>query len=294
MELLSVNQHVGADQIVESRSAIRRENKRQEKQKNNQEPVRRHSVFIVWGTILVALLMTALILNQTILSSKFVKHEITHSNLSETLMDNVNSGLSRYGVSTGAVSEHEANKLITQAVDQVYSGESIDLNLQPVLGDLNNSVSQAASQYGITGQLPSSVESNINSGISNTVNQQLNTPQVKQFTGAISIAKTVVHFIMLVSSIGLILMLLTSILKKHVIRSFSWIALWSSILLYGIILGLRGVVTAIGAHYPDYSSFTAQLATDFYSRSTNYWLILLILTIALFCWRITIKVFRGR
>ena len=278
---------------METRSAIRR--KQQQKTLNNGlEQPHRHPLVIVWGTILVVLLMIALILNQTFLNARFINHEISRSNLSSTLMETVNSNLSQYGISTTALSDKEANKLVTQAVDQVYSGKEINLNLQPVINNVDNSASQMAARYGISAGVTNSMTSGVSGEVASAINSQLNTSQVKQFTSMISIAKTVDHVIALISAIGLGLMILVAVLRKYFIRSFSWVGLWSSLITYVLILGLGEIVNQIGSNYPDFISFTAQLGTDFHSQAISFWLILLIFTIVLFGWRIVRGVLKRR
>lgn len=277
---------------METRSAIRR--KQQEKLSSSSEKPHRHPLTIVWGTILVVLLMLSLMLNQTLLNARFVNHEISRSNLSSTLMETVNSNLSQYGISTTALSDKEANKLVTQAVDQVYSGKEINLNLQPVINNVGNSASQTAARYGISAEVTNSMTSDVSDEVASAINSQLNTSQVKQFTSMISIAKTVDHSVALISAIGLGIMILVAVLRKYFIRSFSWVGLWSSLITYVLILGLGALINQIGSNYPDFSSFTAQLGTDFHSQAIGSWLVLLIFTVILFGWRIVRGVLKRR
>lgn len=277
---------------METRSAIRR--KQQEKLSSSSEKPHRHPLTIVWGTILVVLLMLSLMLNQTLLNARFVNHEISRSNLSSTLMETVNINLSQYGISTTALSDKEANKLVTQAVDQVYSGKEINLNLQPVINNVGNSASQTAARYGISAEVTNSMTSDVSDEVASAINSQLNTSQVKQFTSMISIAKTVDHVVALISAIGLGIMILVAVLRKYFIRSFSWVGLWSSLITYVLILGLGALINQIGSNYPDFSSFTAQLGTDFHSQAIGSWLVLLIFTVILFGWRIVRGVLKRR
>ena len=277
---------------METRSAIRR--KQQEKLSSSSEKPHRHPLTIVWGTILVVLLMLSLMLNQTLLNARFVNHEISRSNLSSTLMETVNSNLSQYGISMTALSDKEANKLVTQAVDQVYSGKEINLNLQPVINNVGNSASQTAARYGISAEVTNSMTSDVSDEVASAINSQLNTSQVKQFTSMISIAKTVDHVVALISAIGLGIMILVAVLRKYFIRSFSWVGLWSSLITYVLILGLGALINQIGSNYPDFSSFTAQLGTDFHSQAIGSWLVLLIFTVILFGWRIVRGVLKRR
>lgn len=277
---------------METRSAIRR--KQQEKLSSSSEKPHRHPLTIVWGTILVVLLMLSLMLNQTLLNARFVNHEISRSNLSSTLMETVNSNLSQYGISTTALSDKEANKLVTQAVYQVYSGKEINLNLQPVINNVGNSASQTAARYGISAEVTNSMTSDVSDEVASAINSQLNTSQVKQFTSMISIAKTVDHVVALISAIGLGIMILVAVLRKYFIRSFLWVGLWSSLITYVLILGLGALINQIGSNYPDFSSFTAQLGTDFHSQAIGSWLVLLIFTVILFGWRIVRGVLKRR
>lgn len=278
---------------METRSAIRHE-QQQKMVNNSQEQPRRHPLIIIWGIVFTVLLMISLIIGQTLLNARFVNHEIMRSNISSTLMENVDGNLSQYGISTSALTDKESNKLITQAVTQIYSGKEINLNLQPIIKNVSDSASQAAASYGITASLPNSVTSSVGDELSQTINEQLNTTQIKQFTNAIVIAKAVDHTVMIISVIALGGLLLLATLKKSFVRSLSWICLWSTLIGYALIVGLRGMITQIGEHYPDFSSFTAQLGMDFNSQALNYWLILLLITIVLFSWRIVMKVLRKR
>lgn len=237
----------------------------------------------------MVLLMLSLILNQTILNAKFVTNEITHSDLSSTLIENINGSLSQYGISTSAISKREANRLITQAVDQVYAGKKINLDLEPVVSGLDNSVSQAAAQYGIEGQLPNSVSSGISSTLSASINNQLNTPEVEQFTSIISIVRTVNHLIMIISVLVLLFLIILTVLRRNFVQVFSWIGLWGTIIGCLLIMGLAEMIVQLGSLYPDYSSFTAQLATAFRSQALHLWLIILVLTILLFGYRLLIR-----
>lgn len=209
-------------------------------------------------------------------------------------METVNSNLSQYGISTTALSDKEANKLVTQAVDQVYSGKEINLNLQPVINNVGNSASQTAARYGISAEVTDSMTAGVSDEVANAINSQLNTSQVKQFTSVISIAKTVDHVIALISVIGLGIMALVAVLRKYFIRSFSWVGLWSSLITYALILGLGALINQIGSNYPDFSSFTAQLGTDFHSQAISSWLVILIFTVILFGWRIVRGVLKRR
>lgn len=269
---------------METRSTFRHE-QQQLKAKKSSPKRSRHPLVVIWGIVLVTLLMLSLILNQTILNVRFVNHEITRSNLSSVLIKTVNNNLAEYGVST-TLSDKETNKLVTQAVDQIYSGKEINLNLQPVIGNVDSAASQAAARYGLSTEIPNSVTSGVSDEISTTINGQLNTPQVKQLTSIISIAKVVDHVVMVVSIIGLGIMFLFALFRRNFVRLFSWIGLWSSLIVYVLILGLGEIITQIGENYPDFSSLTAQVGMDFHSQALNWWLILLVVTIILFIWRI--------
>lgn len=243
---------------------------------------------------MVGLLMLSSVLGQTILSARFVSHEINNSSLSSTLMNTVNTNLSRYGISTDVISTKESNRLINQAVKQIYSGKPINLNLQPVTSSVGNSVSQAAAEYGISANIPSSITSGVNSSLSTAVNNELNTSQVKRLTNGISIAKMVNHIVMIASLIALVVMVIMAVIQRHLLSSFSWISLWGTVVVYGLIWCFASLIAQIGAQFPDYSSFTAQLAGDFQTAARGSWLILLLSTVILFGLRLGRKLLQGR
>jgi membrane-anchored glycerophosphoryl diester phosphodiesterase (GDPDase) len=116
---------------VTTRSELRAQ--RQEKVEKSVEksieetPKKRHFLYCLWGVICVTLLGLTLLINSTLLNVNFVKEEVTSSSLESVMLNQVNSSLTQYGISTSVLKKSDTDKLINQAIDQVYAGEKLIL-----------------------------------------------------------------------------------------------------------------------------------------------------------------------
>src|SRR5699024_11994507 len=80
------------------------------------------------------------------------------------MLNQVNSSLIQYGISTSVLKKSDTDKLINQAIDQVYAGEKINLDLSPIVNNVGTSVNSQLAQYGLsTSMLPAGSSSAIRS-----------------------------------------------------------------------------------------------------------------------------------
>ena len=84
----------------------------------------------------MTLLGLALLVNSTLLNVNFVKEEVTSSSLESVMLSQVNSGLTQYGISTSVLKKSDTDKLINQAIEQIYAGEKINLDLSSVVNSV--------------------------------------------------------------------------------------------------------------------------------------------------------------
>ena len=279
-----------------TRSELRR-TQRQEKVEQSIEVTsqKHHFLYCLWGVICVTLLGLALLVNSTLLNVNFIKKEVTSSSLESVILSQVNSSLTQYGISTSVLQKSDTDKLINQAIDQIYAGEKIKLDLSPVVNSVNSSVNSQLAQYGLsTSMLPAGSSSAITSNINSMVNSQLNTPEVAQLINGIKIAKTITNFILAISIIGLIVLILKGLWRRHLISSFRWICLWGTILYTGTVMAIHALALQIGEGQPDLSPFISQVANDFQQTGFHISMIIIVVSIVLFILQFVKRKWRPR
>ena len=279
-----------------TRSELRRR-QRQEKVEQSIEVTsqKHHFLYCLWGVICVTLLGLALLVNSTLLNVNFIKKEVTSSSLESVILSQVNSSLTQYGISTSVLQKSDTDKLINQAIDQIYAGEKIKLDLSPVVNSVNSSVNSQLAQYGLsTSMLPAGSSSAITSNINSMVNSQLNTPEVAQLINGIKIAKTITNFILAISIIGLIVLILKGLWRRHLISSFRWICLWGTILYTGTVMAIHALALQIGEGQPDLSPFISQVANDFQQTGFHISMIIIVVSIVLFILQFVKRKWRPR
>lgn len=274
-----------------TRSEIRAQ--REAAEKENQSPVadpepvveRSHHFFNFWGTICLILFVLSTVLNATILSPRFVLHEVRNSVVETTITDQVNGALERYGVPTSILTDKNTGRLLNQAVNQVYAGKNIHLDLSRVTQRAGAAADSQLAQYGLAG-VGSAASSALSQNVNSVVNSQLNTPAVENLANGIHLAKVVVNAIFMVTGIGLVALAILAIFGRHFAQSFSRMGIWT-VVVDGALCGLVGkLAPQLAADQPDYTAFVAQLSTDFMRTAFTTIGLVLVVTIILLIWRI--------
>ncbi|MGN1279212.1 MAG: hypothetical protein ACI4T4_00860, partial [Limosilactobacillus sp.] len=164
-----------------------------------------HHFFNLWGTICLVLFVLSTILNATVLNPKFILHEVRNSVMETTITDQVNGALERYGIPTSVLTDKDTDRLLNQAVDQVYAGKNIHLDLSTVTQRAGAAADSQLAQYGLGG-VGSAASAALSQNVNSVVNAQLNTPTVANLANGIHLAKTVTNAIFAVTGIGLVLL----------------------------------------------------------------------------------------
>lgn len=231
----------------------------------------------------------SMILNATLLNPKFILREVRDSVVETTITDQVNGALQRYGVPTSLLTDKDTDHLLTQAVNQVYAGKSIHLDLSRVTQRAGATADSELAQYGLAG-VGSAVSADLTQNVNNVVNSQLNTPVVARLANGIHLTKLVTNAIFMVTGIGLLILIVLAILGRHFAQSFSWIGIWA-VVIDGLVCGAIGkLAPQLAADQPDYAAFVAQLSAAFIHTAVVILGPILVVTIVLFIWRI----FAGR
>ena len=273
---------------------------RQQQQANTISPDKkprqpRHPMRTFWGVVALLLLGISLLLNQTILNQHFAEHEVQRSNLASTVNNNLNQVAGKYGINDGALDESTTNKLLTQAVDQIYAGKPLQLDFSSAIKKSMNSAAPSIDGVQIPkGLLSSSVGSAASDGISASLNQQINTPEVQQFTNILQVWKNINRIVMLASAILLVVVLAVLLVGRASLGSFLRLIGISTVLL-GLITELfKGLIISIGQRFPDYWALIVQVANDMAKVGINYCLALGVLFIILIIIGITTHGIRQR
>lgn len=247
----------------------------------------RHLAFRWWSGLILAITLLLALFNSTLLNPRFVKHEITDSALESLMLDQVNSELTQYGISTSVLKKSTTNKLIDQAVDQVYAGKKIQLDFSPVLNNVNSAVNSQLSQYGLsTAMVSQGSLATITNTINSNVNAQLNTAEVTQLINGIQVAKLVVKILLVVNLILLLVMLLKSLWRQQLLVSWGWGCLIGLIIFSLLIVGIKTLAVQLGSFNSDLSPFVSQVANDFFRTGVHYSVGLAMVTVLLLLGRL--------
>lgn len=247
----------------------------------------RHLALRWWSGLVLALTLLLLLVNSTLLNPRFVKHEITNSELESLMLNQVNSELTQYGISTSTLKKSTTDKLVDQAVDQVYAGKKIQLDFSPLLNNVNSAVNSQLSQYGLsTAMFSQGSSATIANTINSNVNAQLNTAEVTQLIDGIQVAKLVVKILLVINLLLLLVMLLKSIWRQQLLVTWSWGGLVGLIIYSLLILGIKTLAVQLGSFNSDLSPFISQVAGDFLKTGIHYSLVLAIVVVLLFLGRL--------
>ena len=231
------------------------------------------------------LFILSAILNATILNPKFVLHEVRNSVVETTITDQVNGALERYGVPTSVLTDKDTDRLLNQAVNQVYAGKNIHLDLSTVTQRAGAAADSQLAQYGLAG-VGSAASSALSQNINSVVNGQLNTPTVARLANGIHLAKVAANMIFTITGIGLMVLAVLAVLGRHFAQSFSRMGIWT-VIIDGALCGAIGkLAPQLAADQPDYTAFVAQLSTDFMRTALTMIGMVLVVTIILLIWRI--------
>lgn len=243
----------------------------------------RHLALRWWSGLILALTLLLVLFNGTLLNPRFAKHEITDSTLESSMLNQVNGELTQYGISTSALKKSTTDKLVGQAVDQVYAGEKIQLDFSPLLDNVNSAVNSQLSQYGLsTALLPQESSATIANTVNSNINAQLNTTEVTQLIHGIQVAKLVVKILLVVNLILLLVMLLKSLWRQQLLINWSWGCLVGLIIYSALIVGIKTLAVQWGSADSDLSPFVSQIASDFLGIGFHYSVGLAVVTALLF------------
>lgn len=217
-----------------------------------------------WGIIITAIVMFAVILNGTILNQKFIAQEISQSTIGDEIVSKANASLHQYGIEGSVVTHHDVQKLLKQAIGQLYNGQTINLDLSSVDSRLNNAVnnrlaSSCVSDSVATSTVTNSLESEVNS----TINQSLNTAAVQQAARVIKTARVINMAVIVIGGALIILNLLGALIKHYFLDQVMWLGAGGAVLASALTLVVRQGLPTLAHALPDASELAVSFASDF-------------------------------
>lgn len=233
--------------------------------------------FNLIGIIVLTIFLLASIFNSTIFNQRFVAREISKSAISSTIVANVNQELSQYGLPDNVMTKKQANRLVRSSVKQIYAGDEIKLNLNPVFIRAAKLINQNLVGLGIsTSQLPTAVTSTVKTKINATITQQINTARVKEVASELLLAKRITTIALIGSGILLLLLVVWALIGRHLIMSLSWILIISSLLSLGFIKAITVFLSNFVKNSASLSALSSQAIQDFGHFGNELVLVILI------------------
>lgn len=254
----------------------------------NQDPAvwrSSHLGFNICGIIVLVLLMLSLIGSRTVFNKRFVMHELTSSTVEADLLDQVQAELGQYGIPRKVLTKDDTDQIVKTVVNQAFAGQELNLDLSRVTNRLAGQANSQLAQFGIsTNLLPAGTTAAVSDSVNSAVNLRINTPQVKQAISSLQLARTINTVVLSISSILMVILLLWAAIRRHLIRSFSWISTIALLISGGLVMVIKGFIPQLAAASPEYSSLAVQLAADFQTAALT-WLALLAV-VAIILWGI--------
>lgn len=255
-----------------------------ENQQYNGMPARQtHWKTVVGLVICLWALLVSFWLYRTILNKNFATAEVKQTVVADQLNQEVDNVLADYVVPRSVLTKQESVKLTKQAVTDVYNNQSINLDLSSVTDRLESSVSEMAGNYGVdVNSVAGSSLNALTNQLNSTVNQRVNTQQVKVFTHQLHVAKLVNMAVLAASGVLTIVLLVSAVVKRGFLSISSWALTLTSVLFAVSILTSGSIARQFSRAIPDFSSSIVAVWGDV-SRF-GWYLVALVVVLAIICW----------
>lgn len=181
-------------------------------------------------TVAVTVLGLTILLAMTVLNGGFASRVVTNGPAPAQLQGAINQAAGQSGAPTGLVTQSEARQLLRTAVQQVYADQPVNLDLAPIEGRL---ASQAAAVTGLpNGLMAGAAATMVTNQLAATVNDRVNTPQVRELTAALATGRRV-NLVAMIGAGGLLVVCVWLALSWPGVLTMgvlSWALLWATLL----------------------------------------------------------------
>lgn len=276
----------------------REEYRRQQSAANNQyvdeplppEPRRGHFHTIISLALCLWVLLTSFWLYRTIFNEGFATREVSSTVVAEQLNQEVENAMSAYAVPRSVLTKQESVKLARQAVSNVYDNQAINLDLSSLTDRMESSVSSAASSYGVdVDSIAGGSLNALTNQLNSTVNQRVNTQQVKTFTKQLHVAKIVNMAALAISGVLTIVLLVTALIQRGFFPVLSWSVVITTVLLAGSIMVSGSVAKQFSRAVPDFSSSIVSVWGDVAKVGWHLVIALVVLMVIIWVGRIILR-----
>lgn len=214
--------------------------------------LRIHSIINL--AIVLWLFLASFWLYRTIFNKQFAIREASSTAVADQIDSAVDSALEQYNLPHSILTKKETNRLVREAVSDVYDNQRISLDLSPITNQLQSSVSGALSSYGIDSSLAGNSINAISTQLNSVVNDKVNNDDVKNFTAGLHTATLIDQAVMAVSGILLVVQLVAAIFRRYLLKLFAWAGIIATALLAVTISLSRQIVLEATQALPDLSA----------------------------------------
>ena len=242
----------------------------------------RHWLIKLVGILAMVILFVCSLARTTILNEHYMAREIDHTEVSEQLKNDVNASLASYGIDNDIVTEKQASKLLKQAVHQVYRGETIHLDFDDVLENLEGQTTATLSNFGV----PSSVikdlpTESLNTQLSSSINSRINGEEIQEVESELKLARALTLCGLIASIVILLLIVIIDWFSQMIVSDFKWIVLIGALLNGGLLLIAKPIAMSFAQDYASYQQVIMKICQDVFKTGWQIVIVEIVLAIVL-------------
>lgn len=243
---------------------------RKHEQINNDEPVQnlkaakpKHHFGLRLIMVITGLVFfISLLFSRTVLNSTYMSHQVVSSSIGSNIEQSVNSQLQKYGVNNqDIVPEGAINQVVQKMAEQLYAGQTVQVDQQIVSSAVNNGLRNSNSNATALGM---GLSNTIASQAVNVINNQLNTNQLNTYASDIQTLVNVNRITMIISGVLLVIWFVLAVFSRIFVSAISSTLFWTG-LLGGIGFGavyLSNIVGQLSNQYQVASDLIKQVGND--------------------------------
>lgn len=236
---------------------------RKQYRKSTVQPVRvaHHWGTTVLGVIAAVVLLVCALAQTTVLNESFMVNQIASSQVGQEVKNDINASLSSYGIDDQIITTKQTNRLLKQAVHQIYEGKNIRLDMSGVMGNVEDKAGNTLSSYGVPSSVINSLPTgSLNDQVSSIVNSRINNDDVTELEGWLRTLRLVTIIGLILSVIVLLLIVIRDAVAKTVVRDFRWVTLLSGIVSAGLVMVIKPVLQSYASDYASFSNVINQIS----------------------------------
>lgn len=219
---------------------------------------------------MVFFLLTS-VANITVMNEKFVANQVTNSEIGSSIVTEVNSSASDYGLSEKILTKSITNELLTDAIGDVYEDRNVSIDFDPVYNRIDKLVDQKVEGlgYGST-TISSTLKSEIQSGLTTVINKYLNTSELSEVSEQVANVRKITNVVWAVSGIILLIMAMVALFRRFLLNGSGWILLIGGIISTVLLKAGSLVLYQLMSSITDLSSSATQISGAIFAHGLVY------------------------